>query len=306
VALLADRIARLTLSPFVFAFLGAGLRAGAFAFFLRRRSLNSSSSGSPSLLSSESSSDGASVASTPLSLPSPRFRFVLPVGLVPGANLAGLLDTRPDLRRAAEDATWSVGGGDSVALMVLARDCSVDDFQGRGGMRGAIGVVEAGTVMGDALYVRALLVQGCAHVRLTLRNRRVANAPSHLHSLVAAASSVAGYSDARCIGTDAVLGSGDILVQATIYCIARSLFYRSVYIYSKGNMFEAIKSRTQTATLTGSPSLISNFSTPSTSSVPPLAAVWLLSTAGAAGTAASPAVVSAVPLPRLASSPPHR
>lgn len=33
--------------------------------------------------------------------------------------------------------------------------------------------------MGDALYVRALLVQGCAHVRMTLRHRRVA---SDLHS----------------------------------------------------------------------------------------------------------------------------
>jgi hypothetical protein len=39
--------------------------------------------------------------------------------------------------------------------------------------RGAIGMVEAGMVMGDALYVRALLVQSCAHVRLTLRHRRV-------------------------------------------------------------------------------------------------------------------------------------
>jgi hypothetical protein len=39
--------------------------------------------------------------------------------------------------------------------------------------RGAIGMVEAGMVMGDALYVRALLVQGCAHVHLTPRHRRV-------------------------------------------------------------------------------------------------------------------------------------
>jgi hypothetical protein len=105
VALLAGRIARLTLSPFVFAFLDAGLRAEALALFLRLRSFSSSSSGSSSLLSSDSSSDGGSVASTPLSLSSPRLRFVLPVGLAPGANLAGRLDTRPDLRRAADDAT---------------------------------------------------------------------------------------------------------------------------------------------------------------------------------------------------------
>jgi hypothetical protein len=125
-------MARLTLSPFVLAFLDAGLRAVALAFFLRLRSLNSSSSGSPSLLSSDSSSDGGSVASTPLSLSSPRFRLVLPVGLAPGANLAGFLDTRPDLRRAAEDATWSALEGDSAALMMFARDCSVDGSRGWG------------------------------------------------------------------------------------------------------------------------------------------------------------------------------
>lgn len=133
VALLAGRIARLTLSPFVFAFLDAGLRAGPLALFLRLRSFSSSSSGSSSLLSSDSSSDGGSVASTPLSLSSPRLRFVLPVGLAPGANLAGRLDTRPDLRRAAEDATWSAPEGDSVALMIFARDWLVDDSRGGGG-----------------------------------------------------------------------------------------------------------------------------------------------------------------------------
>lgn len=144
VALLAGRMARLTLSPFVLAFLDAGLRAVALAFFLRLRSLNSSSSGSPSLLSSDSSSDGGSVVSTPLSLSSPRFRLVLPVGLAPGANLAGFLDTRPDLRRAAEDATWSAPEGDSAALMMFARDCSVMVPEVGGQKRGAIGMLGGG------------------------------------------------------------------------------------------------------------------------------------------------------------------
>lgn len=137
-------MARLTLSPFVLAFLDAGLRAVALAFFLRLRSLNSSSSGSPSLLSSDSSSDGGSVVSTPLSLSSPRFRLVLPVGLAPGANLAGFLDTRPDLRRAAEDATWSAPEGDSAALMMFARDCSVMVPEVGGQKRGAIGMLGGG------------------------------------------------------------------------------------------------------------------------------------------------------------------
>jgi len=133
VALLAGRIARLTLSPFVFAFFDAGLRAGALVFFLRLRSFNSSSSGSSSLLCSDSSSDDGSVASSPSSLSPPRFRFVLLVGLAIGANLSGFFDTRPDLRRAAEDATPSTAEGESVALMVFVRAYSGTKIWGGGG-----------------------------------------------------------------------------------------------------------------------------------------------------------------------------
>jgi hypothetical protein len=122
IALLAGRIARLTLSPLVFGFFAAGFRAEALVFLLRLRSRISSSSGSPSLLSSDSSSDEDSFASTPLSLSFPRFLFVVVVvGLAPGANLLGFLDTRPDLRRAAGDATSSAPEGEAVSLMIFAR-----------------------------------------------------------------------------------------------------------------------------------------------------------------------------------------
>lgn len=163
VALLAGRMARLRLSPLVFGFFAAGFRAEALVFLLRLRSRISSSSGSPSLLCSDSSSDSDSFASIPLSLSFPRFLFVVVVGLAPGANLLGFRDTRPDLRRAAGDATWSAPEGEAVALMIFARVYTVSrrgvEVE-EGGATIAIDVVEAGTAMGDALYVRALLVQG--------------------------------------------------------------------------------------------------------------------------------------------------
>jgi hypothetical protein len=119
-ALVAGRMARVTLLPFILAFLGAGRLAGPLLFLLRRRSRSSSSSGSPSLLSSSEDVD-ASSASTPLSSFPPRFRFVLLVGLAVGANFSGFFDTRPDLRRAADEAMSPASEGKTAALMLVAR-----------------------------------------------------------------------------------------------------------------------------------------------------------------------------------------
>ena len=120
-ALVAGRIASVTPLPFVFAFFGADLLAGALLLFLRRRSLNSSSSGSPSVLSS-SSSDVSSSASTPLSLSSPRFLLEAPVGLVPGVNFSGFFVTRPDFRRALDVVASPASDAAATALMMFARD----------------------------------------------------------------------------------------------------------------------------------------------------------------------------------------
>lgn len=83
-------------------------------------------------------------------------------------------------------------------------------------VRGAIGTVEAGTVMGDALYVRALLVQGCAHVRLTLRHRRVALTLRLIcvHLLPPLCQSNVRFPDAC-----ASLGRETLSVRATICCL---------------------------------------------------------------------------------------
>ncbi|KAJ8105939.1 hypothetical protein OPT61_g9871 [Boeremia exigua] len=116
----AGRIANVTLFPFVFAFFGAGRFAGALPLFLRRRSRNSSSSGSPSVLSS-SSSDVCSSASSPLSLSSPRFLFEAPAGLAPGVNFSGFFVTRPDFRRALDEVASPVSAAATAALMVTAR-----------------------------------------------------------------------------------------------------------------------------------------------------------------------------------------
>jgi len=125
-ALVAGRMARLSVSPLVLGFFGAGLFAAGRLFFLRWRSRSSSSSGSPSLLSPSCSDEGASASSPPsssssLPLPSPpRFRFALPLGLAPGVNFSGFLDTRPDLRRV--DGATSLGCEmGSAALIVWAR-----------------------------------------------------------------------------------------------------------------------------------------------------------------------------------------
>jgi hypothetical protein len=87
----------------------------------RRRSLNSSSSGSPSVLSSSSSPDVPS-PSTPLSWSSPRLRFD-----ATGANFSGFFVTRPDLRRALEVVVVASPASESAAteLMVIARDVCV-------------------------------------------------------------------------------------------------------------------------------------------------------------------------------------
>ena len=115
----AGRMANVTLFPFVLAFFCAGRFAGALLLVLRRRSLNSSSSGSPSVLSS--SSDVASSASTPLSLSSPRFLFAAPVGLAPGVNFSGFFVTRPDFRRALDEVASPASDAATAALIVFAR-----------------------------------------------------------------------------------------------------------------------------------------------------------------------------------------
>lgn len=115
----AGRIANVTFLPFVLAFFCAGRFAGALPLDLRRRSLNSSSSGSPSLLSS-SSSDVAPSASTPLSLPSPRFLLEVPVGLVPGVNFSGFFVTRPDFRRELDEVASPASDAATAALMMIA------------------------------------------------------------------------------------------------------------------------------------------------------------------------------------------
>lgn len=117
----AGRIASVTLLPFVLAFFGAGRFAGGLPLVLRRRSLSSSSSGSPSVLAS-SSSELASSASTPLSGSSPRFRLLAPVGLAPGVNFWGFFVTRPDFRRELDEGASPASDAATAALMLLARD----------------------------------------------------------------------------------------------------------------------------------------------------------------------------------------
>jgi hypothetical protein len=116
----AGRIANVTLFPFVLAFFCACRFAGALPLDLSRRSLNSSSSGSPSLLSS-SSSDVTPSASTPLSLSSPRFLLAVPVGLVPGVNFSGFFVTRPDFRREFDEMASPASDAATAALMMIAR-----------------------------------------------------------------------------------------------------------------------------------------------------------------------------------------
>lgn len=125
----AGRIARLIEAPLVFGLLVAGRLAGVLLFLLGRRSRNSSSSGSPSLLSLCSSNVALS-ASTPLSSLSPRFRFALSAGLAVDASFSGFLVTLPLRRRVAADAPSSTGEGETAALMVIVldgwrRDCVV-------------------------------------------------------------------------------------------------------------------------------------------------------------------------------------
>lgn len=145
--LAAGRMARLTLAPFVLGFFAACFRAAPLVFLLR--SLNSSSSGSPSLLSADSSSEDAPSASTPLSLSSPRLRLLLATASVAGANLSGFFETRPDFRRAVDEAASLAGELATAALMVFARcfrPCEMCCGWLRGGATMAVDMPKAGMV----------------------------------------------------------------------------------------------------------------------------------------------------------------